>query len=194
MRWIVFEGPDCVGKSTIIRELSKILQEHGWKTFITSEPSSSPIGKLIRDWLLKEKIYPPHVYALLFTSDRYYHYHNIVKKMLEKGYIVLQERYKLSTIVYQSEMGVDEEWLIEINKYVPDPDLVIVLDADIETLRRRLETKSQREIFENDISMICRVRQKYLEIARRLGLPIVDTSRDLETVLQQVYKLVMSIL
>ncbi|NPA71036.1 MAG: dTMP kinase [Crenarchaeota archaeon] len=194
MRWIVLEGPDCVGKSTIIRELSKILQEQGYKVYITSEPSDSPIGKIIRGWLLREKVDPPHIYALLFTSDRYYHYHNIVKKMLENGYIVLQERYKLSTLVYQSQMGVDEKWIEELNKYVPDPDIMIVLDADIQVLKTRLESRTRRELFESDISMLCKIRQKYLEVARRMRLPIVNAARDLSDVVRDVYEIVSKLL
>ncbi len=194
MRWIVLEGPDCVGKSTIIRELSKILQEQGHKVFTTSEPSSSLIGKIIREWLLIEKVNPPHIYALLFTADRYYHYYNTVKIMLERGYIVLQERYKLSTLVYQSQMGVDEKWIEELNKYVPDPDITIVLDADIQVLKTRLESRTRKELFESDISTLYMIRQKYLEIAQRMGLPIVNAARDLNEVVQDVYKIVSRIL
>ncbi|NPA22700.1 MAG: dTMP kinase [Crenarchaeota archaeon] len=194
VKWIVFEGPDCTGKSTIILELSKILERSGYRVLVTAEPSRSPIGRLIRDWLLREKVDPPHIYALTFTADRYYHYYNIVKRGLEQGLIVLQERYKLSTIVYQSEMGIDEKWIMELNRYVPDPDLTIVLDADPEIIRERLHRKSSREIFERDIETLSRIRQKYLDIATRLGLPVVRTDRDVRDVVWEVYTIVRRVL
>ncbi len=194
MKWIVFEGPDCVGKSVIIREISKMLESNGFRTFTTAEPSKSPIGRLIREWLLREHVKPDHVYALLFTADRYYHYYNIVREMLKKGFIVLQERYKLSTLIYQSEMGLNENWLNELNKYLPDPDLMIILDADIDVLIQRLSTRSSREVFEEDLTMLLRVRKRYLEYASRLGIPVVRTDRALSDVVREVYDIIRRVL
>ncbi len=189
--WIVFEGPDCVGKSTIIRKVSEKLREKNVKIYVTSEPSESKIGQLIRNWLLRENIYPAHIYALLFTADRYYHYFNVVRKKLEEGYVVLQERYKISTIVYQSLMGVDEEWIENLNKYLPEPDITIILDAEPKILSERLRVKSSREIFEN-IETIIKIREKYLKIAKKKAYTIIRTDIDLNNVVSEVYNIIIS--
>ncbi len=89
MLWVVFEGPDGVGKSTIIREVARMLSQEGLKVAITCEPSNSEIGKLIREWLLRTRVEPPHVYALLFTADRYLHVYQRVMPLLRSGNIVL---------------------------------------------------------------------------------------------------------
>lgn len=196
MSWIVFEGPDGVGKSTIIREVANILSQEGFKVAVTYEPSDSEIGKLIRDWLLKTKVEPPHVYALLFTADRYIHVYQKVMPLLRSGNIVLQERYIESTIVYQHAMGLPLEWLEILNRYLPNPDLVIVLDAEPEEILKRLkERKKSIEIFE-DIEFLRKVRELYIEralknnyiIVNTTGKTIKDTTAQILSIIKEVIK------
>jgi len=196
MSWIVFEGPDGVGKSTIIREVANILSQEGFKVAVTYEPSDSEIGKLIREWLLKTKIEPPHVYALLFTADRYIHVYQKVMPLLRSGNIVLQERYIESTIVYQHAMGLPLEWLEILNRYLPNPDLVIVLDAEPEEILKRLkERKKSIEIFE-DIEFLRKVRELYIEralknnyiIVNTTGKTIKDTTAQILSIIKEVIK------
>jgi len=192
MIWIVFEGPDGAGKSTVIEGVKEELEKRGFRVFVTHEPSSGPIGKLIREWALKLRVNPPHLYALLFVADRYYHYYNVVKPALEQGYIVLQERYKESTIAYQAAMGLDIEWLEELNKYLPEPDLTIVLDLDVEELVERIAQRGKKqEVFENR-EFLCKVREIYLKRAREKGYPILntkDTNKTKEKVLEYILDL-----
>ncbi len=188
--WIVFEGPDCVGKSTIIRRLSEKLRDEGFKVITTSEPTNSKIGQLIRDWLLKNMINPPHIYALLFTADRYYHYYNEIKMKLKEGYIVLQERYKLSTIVYQSMMGLEIEWLEELNKYLPEPDITIILDAKPETILQRLRSRLNREVFEN-LEFISKIREAYLKICKKKKYILINTEDDINNIVENVYRIII---
>lgn len=196
MSWIVFEGPDGVGKSTIIREVANILSQEGFKVAVTYEPSDSEIGKLIREWLLKTKVEPPHVYALLFTADRYIHVYQKVMPLLRSGNIVLQERYIESTIVYQHAMGLPLEWLEILNRYLPNPDLVIVLDAEPEEILKRLkERKKSIEIFE-DIEFLRKVRGLYIEralknnyiIVNTTGKTIKDTTAQILSIIKEVIK------
>ena len=196
MSWIVFEGPDGVGKSTIIREVANILSQEGFKVAVTYEPSDSEIGKLIREWLLKTKVEPPHVYALLFTADRYIHVYQKVMPLLRSGNIVLQERYIESTIVYQHAMGLPLEWLEILNRYLPNPDLVIVLDAEPEEILKRLkERKKSIEIFE-DIEFLRKVRELYIEralknnyiIVNTTGKTIKDTTAQILSIIKEVIK------
>ncbi len=101
--FVAIEGIDGVGKSTVITALRKKLENDGYRVYTTAEPSQSPIGRLIRDWLLKPRTNVVHssIYALLFTADRVQHYYGEIKPMLDKGYLVITERYMESTLAYQ---------------------------------------------------------------------------------------------
>ncbi len=189
MLWIVFEGPDGVGKTTIIEKVATALREQGYRVYTTAEPTESKIGNLIRTWLLKEKVEPPHVYALLFTADRYLHVYGDVLEKLQRGYIVLQERYIESTIVYQSAMGLDCRWLEELNRYLPQPDLTIVLDVDPEELVNRISKRyKQREIFEIK-EFLKKVRELYLIRSKLRNYILIDAS-DIE----KTYTLILDII
>jgi len=192
MAWVVFEGPDGVGKSTLIVKLRDELARRGVKVQVTGEPSESPIGRLTREWLLKSQVNPPHIYALIFTADRYWHYYNIVKPALESCTVVLQERYKESTIVYQAAMGLDIEWLEQLNKYLPDPDLTILLDLEVDKLITRLASRGTAEIFEHR-EFLEKVRDLYLRRAREKGF-LVLYADDLEKTFRQALQYVLALL
>ncbi|MCG2895014.1 MAG: dTMP kinase, partial [Vulcanisaeta sp.] len=123
--FIAIEGIDGSGKSTVISRLRDRLVDRGFRVHVTSEPSQSPIGRLIRDWLLKQNadVAHPSVFALLFVADRVQHYYGEVKPMLDRGYLVISERYMESTLAYQGAMGLPMDWLIELHRFVPRPDL-----------------------------------------------------------------------
>jgi len=189
----VFEGPDGVGKTTIISRIAEALRQEGLKVHVTSEPSSSQIGELIRGWLLRQQVEPPHVYALLFTADRYLHVYSEVMPMLRQGYVVLQERYKESTIVYQSAMGLETSWLETLNKYLPDPDLTIVLDLEVDKLVERVSSRRKDiEIFESR-TFLEKVRSLYLQRARERGYLVIYTG-DLDRAYRQVLQYVRALL
>ncbi len=193
MAWIVIEGPDGVGKTTLISLLRGSLTEKGIKVCVTSEPTNSPLGKLIREWLLKQKIEPPHVYALAFSADRYYHYHNVIKPALSRGEVLLQERYKESTIVYQGAMGLDLEWLELICRYLPDPDLTILLDLEVGKIIQRLKLRGESgDIFEKK-DFLHRVRELYLRRAREKGF-LVLYAEDLEKLHRQALQYILTLL
>ena len=135
-------------------------------------------------------INPPHIYALLFTADRYYHYYNEIEMKLKEGYIVLQERYKLSTIVYQSMMGLEIEWLEELNKYLPEPDITIILDAKPETILQRLRSRLNREVFEN-LEFISKIREAYLEICKKKKYILINTEDDINNIVENVYRIII---
>ncbi len=187
--WIVLEGPDGVGKSTVAKHLAQLLKEKGIETCITSEPGLNPIGALIRDWVLKEHVEPPEVYALLFVADRYYHIHREVLPALYEGKTVIQERYMLSTIAYQSIQGLPEEWLIIIQQRLPHPDITIVLLLEPEQLAERIAQRNQqRDIFEN-MDFLRKLVQKYTELAHRYNLPIFYNYNSKETAIK-IYELI----
>lgn len=191
--FVSVEGIDGSGKTTIVNAVASSLRQRGIKVYTTKEPSNSEIGKLIRSWALKKNTPMPHpsIYALLFVADRTMHYMNEVSPSLLRNDVVISERYMESTIAYQGALGVSLDWLIQLHKYVPPADLVIILDIDVETAMLRLETRGDLEVFERR-SLLNGVRTIFLERARVMRYPVIDASRsaidvarDVETIIMQ---------
>jgi len=190
--FIVFEGVDGVGKSTVISKVKNELVKIGYSVYTTSEPSTSPIGNLLRQ-LLRERNVKPELYAILFTADRYYHYYYEILPALKSYDFVLCERYVESTICYQTIQGLSTSWLEELNRHVPRPDLTIILDASIDVISERLRSREDLEVFERDISFLERVRSLMLSRAREKNYIIINTShRDVNDVVQEVLKHILT--
>ncbi len=194
--FVAVEGIDGVGKSTVISMLRKKLEESGYRVYTTAEPSQSPIGRLIRDWLLKpgSNVAHPSIFALLFTADRVQHYYGEVKPMLDNGYLVITERYMESTLAYQGAMGLQQEWLMELHRFVPKPDLTIILDAPVDTVISRLRSRRELEVFEVNREFLIKVREILLRRALVNNYPVVNANKDLGAVVDDVYGLIINAL
>lgn len=160
-RFIVIEGIDGSGKTTIARRLCDEL-----KAVYTFEPTSGPIGRMISNYLqgsvFKDEnggsrwMPGAETMALLYTADRMDHQKFIIDN-LSSGLTVISDRYHYSTLAYQAATsgleGVDckifSSWVIELAEYCLEPDLTIVLDIGCqEAEARRRERKKAEEIFE----------------------------------------------
>ncbi|ADY00363.1 MAG: dTMP kinase [Vulcanisaeta sp.] len=194
--FVAVEGIDGVGKSTVISMLRKKLESNGYRVYTTAEPSQSPIGRLIRDWLLKPSSNAAHpsIFALLFTADRVQHYYGEVKPKLDSGYLVITERYMESTLAYQGAMGLPQEWLMELHRFVPRPDLTIILDAPIETVIGRLSNRRELEVFEVNKEFLSKVREFLLRRASTNNYPVINADRDLESIVNDIYELIIDAL
>ncbi len=192
-RWrgvfIAVEGIDGSGKSTVVKTLANALPG----TYVTSEPSGSPIGRLIREWALRGGSVNPLVDALLFAADRLEHYEREIKPHLESGHVVLCERYVESSIAYQGAAGVEIEFLELINSKAPKPDLTIVLDVEPEEAIRRISDRHNVEKYER-LDFLKRVRAIYLQRAVERGYPVIDASKSIDAVVEQVLKVVEGLL
>jgi len=188
--FIVLDGIDGSGTSTHSKLLAGFLSLNGLKTYITQEPSSNEIGKLLRIYLKDERI-PASTDALLFAADRVLHYKNEIKKKLEEGYIVISDRYLESSIAYQSSQSdeITIEWIENLNLFAGEPDLTIILDIDPKI---SLSRKNQEflEKFE-DTSLLDKVRQVYLTRAEKLGYSIINTNNIIELVQTEIQKIVL---
>jgi dTMP kinase len=108
---IVFEGADNLGKTTQIEALFNYLKnEKKLKIHKTREPGATIAGSKIREILLNNKEpLPAKTQLLLFEADRNLHYEEVLKPLLEQGYIILCDRFYLSTLVYQHKLGGNKE-------------------------------------------------------------------------------------
>ena len=186
--FIVFEGIDGSGKSSVIKRLKESLEAKGRKVIVTAEPTDSAAGKLVAT----SDDLSPEAEALLFTADRAIHTEQ-VKKWIAEGYAVLCDRYFASTLAYQSAAGMDLEWLKAINsKAIIRPDVTILMDIDPEVSLKRVSERGEMSRFEK-LEYQRKVRQAYLSLADEFGFVRVDADRDRDTVAKEVISIVEGI-
>jgi dTMP kinase len=162
--FIVLEGIDGSGTTTQVRRLVERLAALGHDAIATREPSDGPVGKLIREVLEHRVVVPDaqgtrapdwSTLALLFAADRADHTDRVIRPALERGQIVVSDRYTLSSLVYQSLTGGERQeplaWLRTINQAALVPALVVVLEVGAEVAaKRRALRGGQPDLFELD--------------------------------------------
>jgi len=149
--FVTIEGIDGAGTTTQARLLVDWLNERGCTAHLTWEPSTGPVGLLLRDILARRtREIDPAAVALLFAADRVDHVRHEVEPHLARGEHVVSDRYVYSSLAYQSQQQ-DLQWVAAINHLAPDPDLTVYLRTDPELARqRRARRGSAEEIFERD--------------------------------------------
>lgn len=161
--FVVVEGIDGSGSTTHTKLLGKALRERGLPVIETCEPSSGPIGALIRQVLQRRlfvadpsgpRAFAWSTMALLFAADRMDHLDSTIVPGLREGAVVLSDRYDLSSLAYQSVTAPGGEqvvpWIRELNAAALRPDLTLVIDVPVEVAeeRRRVRGGSE-EMFES---------------------------------------------
>lgn len=178
--FIVFEGLDGSGKTTVSTRIVEGLTKEGFKVLYTYEPYSDDFIKLI-------DVYGRRLggvmEAYLMAADRYNHVTSVIIPALREGVVVVSDRYYYSSIAYQGAKGVEIEWIKVLNKFAPEPDLTIYLDVEPSIgLRRKQSSTTKIKYLEESESFLHRVRAIYKELVAK-GLMIeVDASNDLENV------------
>ena len=183
--FIVIEGIDGTGKTSVITSIETFLLSKGKKVTTTREPTGCPIGKMVSEM----DDLTPEAEALLFTADRAVHTQEI-KRWIADDRVVVSDRYYASTLAYQSAAGLDIGWLEAINsKVIMEPDVTIILDMDPEESLRRVEERGEKSRFEK-LDYQREVRKAYLELAERKGYSIVDASQSREKVSDDVIRII----
>jgi dTMP kinase len=149
-RFIVLEGLDGAGTTTQLRLAEERLSAEGWLHFCTSEPTGSPLGLLIRDVLKRGRSLHPTTLALLFAADRAEHLREPgggILPRLERGELVISDRYLFSSLAYQS-LDCDFEYVRRLNQDFPLPRHVVFLDTPVPESQRRLAGRAVEELFD----------------------------------------------
>lgn len=140
--FIVLEGIDGSGTTTQCQLLGEELRRRlgGREVLVTREPYDNVLTRRIREWL-KDDDLPHEALLLAFCLDRQIHLREVVEPALRRGAIVVCDRYKLSTLVYQTKNN-DEETVYDLCDSSRDPDLYVLLDVDAETAAARMASRS----------------------------------------------------
>jgi dTMP kinase len=166
--FITFEGPDGSGKTTQINPLSDYLSKKGYSVLITREPGGTSIGDQIRKILsdLKNTGMHPRSETLLFLAARAQLVEEVIKPHLEKGFVVLCDRYADSTMAYQGyghQNDLDQiKSLIEFATGGLKPDLTLLFDMDVEEgLQRKAHGCEWNRLDAYSLEFHQRVREGY---------------------------------
>jgi len=188
-RFIVIEGIDGSGKTTIAKAVIDHLRSRGFEAYYTYEPFNSPFiefFKRIKDIIERD----PLIDALIMTLDRAYHLRYEIEPLLSRGAIVVSDRYYHSTIAYQGAMGLDIDWIYNLNKFFRKPDLAIYLDVSIETAVKRISGRIGSWPEYEQREFLFKVRDIYHRLVEKGELVYVDAERDLGDVLREVLNLI----
>ncbi len=151
LMFLVIDGPDGSGKTTLAKRLSARLEEMGVCTAYTFEPTyDSNAGRRLRSMLHTGDIPDVYSFADLFVEDRQAHLRDFILPSLEAGSVVICDRYKYSSLAYQQLQGVDAEHIIKTNRVCRVPDRVfILLPENVDVLLKRIvERGLEKDIFE----------------------------------------------
>lgn len=169
--FVTLEGGDGSGKSTQSALLAEWLRSQGREVVVTREPGGTELGDEIRNIVLHRRGHiAPRAAALLYAADRAHHIATKVRPALERGEIVLQDRYLDSSVAYQGAGRVLEpDEVRKLSLWAAEdllPDLTVLLDLDESVGRDRLKARTKYDRLEDEEQDFhARVRWAYLELA-----------------------------
>jgi dTMP kinase len=177
MPFVVFEGLDGSGKSSLMSALEKELTSKQLKVLRTREPGGTELGDQIREMILTKNgpAPTPRTELLLYEASRSQHVDQVIKPALKNNNWVLCDRFSASSVAFQAGgREISEAWVERLNEFATDgldPDLTILLDLSVgESRRRRNQRENQGGEAEDRIeseadSFHQRVRESFLQQA-----------------------------
>ncbi len=185
--FVTFEGIDGSGKSTVSKLVYKKLKSMGYEVVLTFEPTNSDIGKFVQKCIKTQN--DPFVTSFAFILDRIQHSLEI-KKWIEKGKIVLCDRYSDSTYAYQA---------VQLEKFVKNPikllkdlsenkiqkpDLIFLFVIDPKKSLKRIEDRDELIPFEK-ISFLEKVHDNYLKLSKDKNYEKLDATKDIDFLVEK---------
>ena len=197
--FISFEGGEGSGKSTQAKLLKDWLEKNGEVVVLTREPGGTPLGNQLREILLDNKtgVISPRAEALMYAADRANHVYAKIKPALDRGEVVITDRYFDSSVAYQgagrvllpSEVARISRWATESLT----PTLTIIIDLPAEVGLARLKSADRLE--SEPLAFHERVRQEYINLANTdpERFMIVDGTISIEAIHEVIVERVSSL-
>ena len=200
--FITLEGPEGSGKSTQIRHLASALRRSGYRVVCTREPGGTPMAEAIRNILLRSspsEPITPAAESLLILAARSQHVMHLIAPALDRGAIVLCDRFSDSTFAYQGyARKLDLAWLQAANTVATNgltPDLTLLLDVPVAMgLSRRRQARGKQNRLDRESERFHqRVRRGFLTLARRSPerITIIDAARSEQAIRAEIESLVL---
>jgi len=203
-KFITFEGTEGSGKTSVIKEVKSHFEKLGYQVMITREPGGIAIAEKIRDILLNKENteMDSRTEALLFAAARRQHLIQKIKPALDKGMIVLCDRFVDSSLVYQGyarNIGIDKVY--DINYFAIEgllPDLTIFVDVRPEVGLKRVFQTPDREVNRldlEDLEFHKNIYTGYLELTKKYDrIKVVNGEQEIEKVVKETIDIIDKIL
>jgi dTMP kinase len=190
--FIVLEGGEGAGKSTVLAALAKVLRQEGREVVETREPGGTPLGERIRALILNARgVDDALTELLLFEAARAHVVSSVIRPGIERGATVLCDRFTASSIAYQgSGRGLGREVVEGANVLATGgltPDLTLLLDLPVEAgLSRRAGDGEANHFDRETIDFHQRVRRAFLDLAAEspASWTVIDATQPLERVVE----------
>lgn len=184
---IVFEGIDGSGKTSLSKMFLAHLLQGGTPALWLREPTDSPLGEKIRRLAQDQEAISIQEELDLFLQDRRWDVEANILPALRAGKTVVMDRYYYSNACYQGARGLDVEAILRTNRrFAPEPDIVFIIDADVQRALARISLARQgvAKLFEKK-EFLEKVRRNYLAL-RGANLVLIDGNPGLETVMNDL--------
>ncbi|MDL2292326.1 dTMP kinase [Acholeplasma sp. OttesenSCG-928-E16] len=200
--FITFEGGEGTGKTTIIKTISRRIEELGHKVITTREPGGSIVAEQIRNVILdpNNDSIKAHTEALLYAASRAQHIDEVIKPALEDERIVLCDRYLDSSLAYQGyARGLGYDYVLKVNDYATKflPDLTFYIDLDPQIGLDRIVNRVQKDRLDlEEVSFHQLVRKGYLDLVNMYPKRIIvlDGTQTIEEIITIVLNKISEIL
>ena len=183
-RLITFCGLDGCGKTTLLTWLKEYLERRGKTVFLTKQPTPFVRESAIFRTYMDEPNHDAYDYrslSLLAASDRIQHSNRVIVPELEKGNVVISDRYFYSCLANLRARGYTQDrWIYEVAQFIPRPDLALFIDVDVEEAVRRVRSREEEKDRYIDMELQYRLREEYLDIADEAGGIVLSSAQPLE--------------
>ncbi len=190
--FIVLEGADGTGKGTQLALLCERVRAVGREAVATFEPGATPLGRTLRKLLLDRGAVDPLAEALLMAADRAQHLAEVVRPALDRGAVVVSDRFVASSLAYQGvARGLGVETVAALNEPVvgattPDATIVLDLPDTVADERRVVDDRFERE----HVEFHAAVRRAYRDLAGGHGWSVIDARGTRDDVHARVWAIV----
>ncbi len=192
-KFIVFEGLDGSGQSTQAAKLVDYLDDKkqtsrfGYSgAYLTKEPTASLIGGLIRGQLTHDWQSSLECLQLLFAADRAYHLEKEIIPLLEKGVIVISDRYFFSSFAYGA-LKLNQEWLFKINQNFLLPDITFFIDVAPKICVERIRKNRYRAALFEKEEVLDGVWKNYKKLAKKFqNFYIINGEKSVDRVFEDI--------
>jgi dTMP kinase len=201
-KFITLEGVEGVGKSTNLALISEFVKSGGYDVLVTREPGGTTLGERVREILLDKDEHgmTPMAELLLMFAARAQHVEEVIKPALARGTWVVSDRFTDSSYAYQGggrQLGSDAVAALEhqvLGGFTPD--LVVILDLDVQAGLERASKVSEADRFESEErEFFERVRAAFVSRSSEPGYhlvdaarPLIDVQADIATIIKELFE------